>query len=174
VGDAEELPFPDDSFDVVATVFGAIFAPRHERAAAEMLRVAKPGGTVAVTAWTPDGANGQMFKTLAGYMPPPPPEIQSPTLWGDEEHVRGLFPGAEVEFLHEANPYEFESLAAWIEYIETTLGPVVLAKAALEAQGRWDEARADLERVFTQFTEADDGTMRGSADYLVTLVRKPS
>ena len=75
-GDAEELPFESDSFDRVTSCFGVIFAPRHEHAASELARVARPGATVAFTAWTPEGLNGQMFRTIGSYMPPPPPQVR--------------------------------------------------------------------------------------------------
>ena len=89
-GDAEELPFESDSFDRVTSCFGVMFAPRHEQAASELARVARPGATIAVTAWTPEGLNGQMFKTVGSYMPAPPPELKPPVMWGEEEHVRSL------------------------------------------------------------------------------------
>src|SRR3954451_4080731 len=85
-GDAQELPYATERFDRVTSVFGAMFAPDQERTAAELLRVAKPGGTIAVGAWTPDGLNGQMFTTMGRHQPPPP-GFQPPTLWGSEEHV---------------------------------------------------------------------------------------
>ena len=99
-GDAEELPYPDDSFDRVLSTFGTMFAPRHERAAAELVRVTRPGGTIAVAAWTPEGGNGQMFKTVGSHMPPPPPDLKPPTLWGTEQHMRELFEphGVELDF----------------------------------------------------------------------------
>lgn len=80
-GDAEALPFPDDAFDAVTSVFGAMFAPNHERAAAELLRVSRPGGTVALANWTPDGFIGELFRTTAAHVPPPA-GVQSPLLWG--------------------------------------------------------------------------------------------
>ncbi len=99
-GDAEELPYPDGSFDRVLSAFGTMFAPRQEQAAAELVRVCRPGGTIAVAAWTPEGGNGQMFRTVSSHMPPPPPEVKPPTLWGAESHMRSLFEphGVELEF----------------------------------------------------------------------------
>lgn len=171
-GDAESLPFEDDSFDRVTSIFGAMFAPRHQRAADELARVTRPGGVFAVTAWTPEGLNGQMFKTLGQHMPAPPEGIVPPVMWGDEEHVRGLFaaPGLEVSCEKRMARFEFESAERWIEYLEENLGPVVMAKAVLEPQGRWEAARADLAALEEQTNEADDGSMKAQAEYLLTKV----
>jgi len=96
-GDAEELPFPDASFDAVISVFGSMFAPDHARAAAELLRVCRPGGTIALASWTPDGFIGELFRTVSRHMPPPA-GLQSPMLWGTEDHLHGLF-GDQIESL---------------------------------------------------------------------------
>ena len=88
--DAEELPFEDGRFDAVLSTFGVMFAPRHEVAAAELVRVCKPGGTIGICAWTPTGAVGQMFETLGGHLPPPPEFAGVPVQWGEEAHVREL------------------------------------------------------------------------------------
>jgi hypothetical protein len=112
---------------------------------------------------------------MGGYLPPPPAEIQSsPVQWGDEDHVRGLFPDADIEFRREAALFEAESPEAWLEYTERVLGPIVLAKALLESQGKWDEARQGLVALYQGFNQATDGSMSVAADYLVTLARKPS
>src|SRR5579884_875111 len=97
-GDAEELPFEDASFDRVTSCFGVMFAPRQQIAAAELLRVARPGGEVVVAAWTPESIVGRLFGVTASYMPPPPEGFQPPVMWGEEQHVRGLLAadGAEV------------------------------------------------------------------------------
>src|SRR5262247_1045481 len=88
-GDAEELPFPDASFDAVISVFGSMFAPDHEQAAAELARVCRPGGTIALASWTPNGFIGQLFRTVSKHMPPPA-GLQSPMLWGTEDHLEEL------------------------------------------------------------------------------------
>src|SRR5262249_18071232 len=97
VGDAERLPYEDDSFNKVTSIFGVMFAPRQEAAAAELVRVARPGAVIGVAAWTPTGSVGQMFKTIAQHMPPPPEEFVPAVMWGDEDHVRGLFAGSDVQ-----------------------------------------------------------------------------
>ena len=89
-GDAEALPYDDGSFDVVVSCVGVMFAPHHERAAAELLRVTRPGGRIGLLSWTPAGFIGRMFATMKPYAPPPPPGAQPPPLWGDEAHVRDL------------------------------------------------------------------------------------
>src|SRR5262249_27659445 len=88
-GDAEELPFPSESFDAVLSIFGSMFAPDHRRTADELVRVARRGGTVALASWTPDGFVGAMFETVAAHVPPPA-GLASPMLWGTEEHLAEL------------------------------------------------------------------------------------
>jgi SAM-dependent methyltransferase len=174
-GDAEELPFDSDSFDCVTSCFGVMFAPRQELAAGELARVARPGGTLLVTAWTPQGLNGQMFKTVGSYMPAPPPELKPPVMWGDEEHVRTLFAptGAELVFEHHMVTFEHDSAESWLEYNERVLGPTIMAKAALEPQGKWAALREDLIGLYTDGNEAEDGTFRARAEYLLTVARMP-
>lgn len=175
-GDAEDLPFDDDSFDKVVSVFGAMFAPRHQRAADEIVRVTKPGGRFAVTAWTPEGLNGQMFITTGSHMPAQPPEFQPPVLWGTEDHVRSLFEGsgAELEFERAAVKLEFDNIDEWLEIGETKLGPIIMAKAALEPHGKYDALREDLLSLYERFNTADDGTLRCEAEYLITSGTLPS
>ncbi|MEI5007317.1 class I SAM-dependent methyltransferase [Streptomyces sp. PmtA] len=88
--DAEALPFDDGAFDTVMSCVGVMFAPHHQAAADEMLRVCRPGGTIGLLNWTPEGFIGRMFATMKPYAPPPPPGAQPPPLWGDEDHVRAL------------------------------------------------------------------------------------
>jgi SAM-dependent methyltransferase len=171
-GDAESLPFDDNSFDRVSSVFGVMFAPRHEQAAGELVRVTRSGGRIAVAAWTPEGLNGQMFKTIGAHMPPPPPELKPPVLWGTEQHVQGLFadPRLTVSFERHAIPVAWDSIDGWIDHCEVNLGPTVLAKRALEPQDRWEAARADLAALYERFNEADDGSLNAPAEYLVSVI----
>lgn len=106
-GDAEKLPDPDASFDAVISMFGVMFAPRPELAVAEMLRVCRPGGTIALANWTPGGFVGQMFKTIAGHVPPPA-GLPSPLLWGDEATVRARLGDACSELLTRPRKIQFE------------------------------------------------------------------
>jgi SAM-dependent methyltransferase len=174
-GDAEELSFPDDSFDRVLSVFGTMFAPRHDRAAAELARVCRPGGTIAVAAWTPEGGNGQMFKTITAHMPPPPPELQPPVLWGTEQHMRELLEphGAELRCERDHVVFEADSPEEWLEYNERVLGPMVMARAALEPQGKWEALHEDLLALYRRWNQNDDGTFRAEGEYLVTIARLP-
>ena len=132
-GDAEALPFGDASFDAVTSVFGSMFAPDHSQAAAELLRVTRSGGTIALASWTPDGFIGELFRTTAAHVPPPA-GLQSPLLWGTEEHLRGLF-GDGVESLAVAErtfTWRFTSAEAFVAFFRRWYGPTVKAFAALE------------------------------------------
>jgi ubiquinone/menaquinone biosynthesis C-methylase UbiE len=175
-GDAENLPFDDDSFDRVTSVFGAMFAPDHGRAAAELVRVCRPGGTVGFCAWTPQGMNGRMFATVGSHMPPPPEGFQPPILWGEENHVRDLLAplGVEPAFERLTVAFEADSVEEWLATSERDLGPMVMAKAALEPEGKWEALRGDLASLYESHNEATDGSMRAQAEYLMTTVRVPA
>lgn len=160
-GDAEALPVEDASFDVVVSVFGCMFAPRHRVAAAELARVLRPGGRLAVCAWTPDGAMGEFFRTLGGHLPPPPDFVQPPLLWGSEDHVSDLFAdtGVDVEFTRELVEFPRLSIDEEIEFATSKFGPLILARRMLEPQGRWPELVDDLRRLLAN---------PRPAEYLVT------
>ncbi|HEY7890662.1 MAG TPA: methyltransferase domain-containing protein [Solirubrobacteraceae bacterium] len=175
-GDAEALPFGDGSFDRVSSCFGVIFAPHHEQAARELLRVTRPGGMIAVTAWTPDGLIGRMFALNSSFMPPPPPEFQSPVKWGEEEHVRALLgtPGGELCIERREVVFEHDSAEAIVEEDERLLGPAMIAKAMLEPQGRYEEARSQLLELYGSVNESHDGRFRARAEYLLSIARLPA
>jgi SAM-dependent methyltransferase len=170
-GDAEDLPFAADSFDRVTSCFGVIFAPRHEVAAAELVRVARPGGRIVVTAWTPDGFVGANFRIAASYLPPPPEGLKPPMLWGTEDHVRELFApsGVQLSFERRSVTFAADSMERWFEDDERMLGPALMAKAALEPQGRYEDFRRDMLALYADFNQAEDGTFRIEAEYLVTV-----
>lgn len=174
-GDAEALPFESDSFDRVTSCFGVIFAPRHEQAASELARVARPGATVAFTAWTPEGLNGQMFKTIGSYMPPPPPEVGSPLRWGEEDYVRSLLDetGAALSFERRTITFTHDSPESWLQYNERVLGPTIMTKAALEPQGRWEPCREELIALYDEHNEAGADGFSASAEYLLTVAQMP-
>jgi len=174
-GDAEELPFEQNSFDRVTSCFGVMFAPRQPVAAAELVRVARPGATIGVAAWTPEGFVGASFKTSMGYMPPMPAELKPAVMWGNEQHVRSLFAdsGAEVSCERRTVTFSGPNAEAWFADDERMLGPAVMAKAALEPQGRYDELRQDMLKLYGDFNEADDGSFRVQSEYLLTLVQLP-
>jgi SAM-dependent methyltransferase len=173
-GDAEELPFADESFDRVTSCFGVMFAPRQSVAAGELMRVLAPGGDIVVTAWTPTGFVGRNFRAAAPYMPPPPPDFTPPVMWGDAEHVRSIFKdtGATLEFELRTVTFTGESPERWLEDDERMLGPAVMAKAALEAQGRYEPLREDLMALYEECNEAEDGSFRVESEYLVTVAHK--
>jgi ubiquinone/menaquinone biosynthesis C-methylase UbiE len=165
-GDAEAIPFEPDSFDVVVSTFGCMFAPRQAVAAAEIVRVLRPGGRLAITAWTPGGAMGEFFKTIGSYLPPPPPGVQPPLLWGSEAHVRTLFDGSGVELEFErltVPAAEFATTEEAIEFMTSKFGPLIMARRMLEPAGRWPALLDDL-RSFHERGEP--------GEYLLTLGRK--
>ena len=175
-GDAEQLPFEDASFDVVLSTFGCMFAPRHDVAAAEIARVLRPGGRIGICSWTPDGSIGEFFKTIAAHMPPPPEGFQPPPMWGTEDHVRELFAGTgvEPEFQREAVTQSFESPEHALEMFETKFGPVVMAKAALEPQGKWQALADELLAYYREHGEAHEGGIATRPEYLVVTGGKPA
>ena len=158
-GDVEALPFEDDSFDVVLSSFGCMFAPRHAVAAAELARVLRPGGRLGICAFTDRGAGGDFFRMLGGHLPAPPPFAQNPLAWGDEAHVRELFGGLDLVFEHASYVERFASLDQAVELYTTAFGPVAMLGGAALA----GELRALFER------HAVDGGTAVPYDYLVTL-----
>jgi SAM-dependent methyltransferase len=175
-GDAEELPFDADSFDSVTSCFGVMFAPRQRVAAEELVRVTRPGGTIVVAAWTPGGFVGRNFRISASYMPTPPPELRPPVMWGEEDHVRSLFADTGVQLAFETRTVTFKgaSPAAFQAEDEDKLGPAVMAKAALEPQGRWEDLKGEMLAMIEASNEADDGSFRTEAEYLVTVAALPA
>ena len=174
--DAEDLPFADGEFDVVTSSLGAIFAPTHQRATDELLRVCRPGGTIAMLNFTPDGLAADFFGTLGPYMAPPPPGALPPLLWGSEDHVRGLF-GDRIASLKMTRDTYTERAASPSKYVELfmqTFGPVVAIRAGLENE---PERAAAFDRDFLDFaTRADTSEPGGPAEYryeyLLVIARK--
>ncbi|MET9391520.1 methyltransferase domain-containing protein [Streptomyces sp. NPDC006624] len=126
--DAEALPFGDAEFDTVLSCVGVMFAPHHRRAADELVRVCRPGGTVGLLNWTPQGFIGRMFATMKPYAPPPPPGAQPPPLWGDEEHVRALLGDRVTDVRAERRTVRvdrFESPEAFRDYFKERYGPTI-------------------------------------------------
>ncbi|MBC8145835.1 MAG: class I SAM-dependent methyltransferase [bacterium] len=172
-GDAEDLPYPDASFDLVVSMYGAMFAPRPERAASELLRVCRPGGTIALASWTPGGFVGQVFKMIAGYIPPTP-GVQSPVLWGDEEIVRERL-GDGVSDLEMAKVkvdirYPFDPRGA-VDFQRTYFGPTIRAFAALPEDERpaFDDQMVNM---FSQNNRATDGTTDVESEYLEVVAKR--
>ncbi|MEW6581624.1 MAG: class I SAM-dependent methyltransferase [Actinomycetota bacterium] len=169
-GDVEDIPFPDATFDAVVSVYGSMFAPDHRRAAAEIVRVCRPGGRVALASWTPTGFVGQMFATLTRHVPPPP-GLASPMLWGTEEHLAGLF-GGTVDWAHHRRPhftFRFTSPEEYVSYFAAHFGPTMTALAAL-GEGRGAELAADLTALARRFDRlGEDGAVAIPAEYLESV-----
>jgi ubiquinone/menaquinone biosynthesis C-methylase UbiE len=171
VADAEALPYPAASFDVVLSTFGVMFAPDHTQSAAEMMRVCRPGGRIGLASWTPQGFLGQLFRVVAKYVPPPP-GIQSPLLWGTDAHVRELFTGAAaIEQTERHFAFRYRSPEHWVEVFRTFYGPVHKAFTALDAAG---QAALDADLI-ALLRSADRGGADGlvvPAEYLETVITR--
>ena len=173
-GDAEQLPFDDESFDRVLSTFGVQFAPRHEIVAEELARVCRPGGRIGLVNWTPQGQIGELFKIMGSYLPAPPDSASPPPLWGSEEHVRELFAGTgvELEFTRGLNPWHFDSAEHYVVFMETHYGPTLKARERLTAEGRWEDCRRELLAMAERRNEATDGGLLMGAEYLVVVGHK--
>ena len=170
--DAENLPFPDASFDYVMSAIGVMFTADHQRAARELLRVCKPGGKVAVANWTPTGFVGQMLKTVGRYAPPPP-GAQPPTRWGDEAAMRDLLAdgSSEVSFSTHNAPQRFLAPEHFADFFIAEYGPTL--KAA-EAQTDEDRAafRDDLIAIAAESNQSTDGWLLCDWEYLVAVATR--
>lgn len=173
-GDAQQLPFEDASFDRVISTFGAMFAPDHTRAAAELVRVCRSGGRVAMTTWTNDGFAGELFELTGSYMLPPPPGVEPPPLWGVEEHVAEVFGAAGVSpsLTRETVDFDFPSVEDAVQCYAEDFGPFVVARGVLEPQGRWDDFIGAFRDLVLRFNSAGDGTARIRSEYLVITVER--
>jgi SAM-dependent methyltransferase len=156
-GDAAEMQLESQSFDAVVSVFGVQFAPRQADCAAEIARVLRPGGRIALINWTPSGMIGQVLKTIGGHLPKPPDFVQPPPLWGVPEHVAALFEGTGVETEGELSSAHFEqdSAAGWVDYMAEAYGPMLVARGKLA--GAWDGVRGELIEVCERFNTSADG-----------------
>jgi len=170
--DAEALPFPDSSFDVVVSTFGVMFTPDQDKAAAEMLRVVKPGGKIGLANWTPDGFIGQLFKTIGKHVPPAP-GLRSPAQWGTKSRIEELFSNGASLIRTETKLYNFRyrSPDHWLQVFRTYYGPVLKAFAALPPDGQ-QALEADLRALMAHFNRADGGTLVIPSEYLQVIVRR--
>lgn len=166
-GDAEDLPFQDGEFDVVTTMFGAMFAPRPERTAAELLRVCKSGGVVAMANWTPEGFIGKNFRLTSKFVPPPP-GIQPPILWGDEKVVRERFAHGVAKLTIERHNVNFKYpfppdkvVALFREYF----GPTKTAFARLDSAGQ-SQLTGELVSLWKEHNLSTDGGTQIEGEYL--------
>jgi len=172
VGDAEALPFADDSFDFVLSAIGVMFTADHDRAGAELVRSCRPGGRIGLASWTPDGFVGQLLKTVGKHVPPPP-AAQPPTRWGTEVAVAELL-GDRV---HQVASYtatvtqRFPSPEAFTDFFLTHYGPTHTAAARLDDAGR-AALGDDMTRLAAEANRAGDGTFVSDWDYLVATAEK--
>ncbi|MGW0477003.1 class I SAM-dependent methyltransferase [Streptomyces coeruleorubidus] len=151
--DAEALPFGDAEFDTVLSCVGVMFAPHHRQAADELVRVCRPGGTIGLLSWTPQGFIGRMFATMKPYAPPPPPGAQPPPLWGDEDHVRALLGDRVTDVRAERRTVRvdrFETPEAFRDYFKERYGPTITVYKNIaddpERTAALDRDLADLAR----------------------------
>jgi ubiquinone/menaquinone biosynthesis C-methylase UbiE len=167
IGDVEAMPYPDASFDMVITMFGAMFAPRPEVTAGELVRVCRPGGLVAMANWTPEGFIGQMFKLMGKHVKPPA-GMPSPLLWGDEDTVGQRFSQgvADLKMLRQIITFEMPfSPADVVEMFRKFYGPTQKAFDSLDADAQ-TALRRDLEQLWSDNNSAEDGTTRVLSEYL--------
>jgi len=165
VGDAQAMPFEDESFDRVISIFGHMFAPDHTAAANELKRVCRPGGRIAIACWTPEGTLGQMFKRMSTLNPPPPEGFQPPVLWGTEEHVRELL-GDGARFERDDVEWVHESAEAYARFMEDSFPPLLAARKAVGDERVHEVYLGFLEEV----NEATDGGFRFRGEYLLSVV----
>jgi SAM-dependent methyltransferase len=174
-GDAEALAFEGGSFDTIITMFGAMFAPRPEKVAAELIRVCHSGGRIVMANWTPQGFIGQMFKRTGAHVPPPP-AMPSPILWGDEEKVRERLKDgiADFQINRQLMIFNFSfSPAEVVEHFRKFYGPTQKAFDALESdQDKQTALRRDLENLWTENNLKSDGTTRIEGEYLEVVARR--
>jgi ubiquinone/menaquinone biosynthesis C-methylase UbiE len=169
-GDAEALPFADDQFDVVTSVFGSMFAPNQEQAAAELARVTRPGGRIGIVAHTPDGFIGQLFKTIARHVPPPA-GVRSPIQWGTADRLAELFGSAVADLRAEKRHYVFRARSpqAYVDYWRRYYGPTLKAFEAVGEAGTV-ALENDLLELIAHFNRATDGTMAVPSEYLEAVI----
>ena len=174
-GDAEALPFTDAEFDIVLSCVGVMFAPHHQASADELVRVCRPGGTIGLLSWTPQGFIGQMFATMKPYVAPPPPGAQPPPLWGDEAHVRALLGDQVTEITTRRETVRVDRFATpeqFRDYFKARYGPTIAAYRGIadepERIASLDQELAELAR-----RQSDrDGAM--DWEYLLVTARKNS
>ena len=167
--DAEALPYPDASFDVVLSTFGIMFAPNHETSSGEAMRVCRPGGRIGLASWTPEGFLGDMFRTMAAHVPPPA-GVRSPLLWGTKAHLETLFAGAH-SLTHTVRQFNFRyrSTAHMLDVFRSFYGPTFQAFKALDAE-RQAALEADLLALFERGNRGGGAGLVIPADYLETVV----
>ena len=173
--DAERLPFEDESFDVVMSAIGSMFAPHHQLVADELVRVCRPGGTIGLLSWTPEGMIGSLFRTMGPFAPPPPPGAQPPPLWGSEQHVRELL-GDRVELTAVERDVldvtAFEYPHDYAEHFKARYGPTIAARANAAKDGREGEFDAALDAFCDDWNRGTQDRARFEMEYLLTVATR--
>jgi SAM-dependent methyltransferase len=170
-GDAEDLPFPDASFDAVLSIYGVMFAPDHQKAASELARVCRPGGRIALASWTPDGFIGETFRVFSRYLPPAP-GLQPPVRWGDETYLGSLFGNiaASVTGHRRTAVFRFRSAEENVDFFRAYYGPTLRAFEFLDPPGR-ESLRNDLLALARRYDRnGGTGPIAITADYLETVI----
>ena len=170
--DAENLPFPDASFDAVMSPFGVMFTPNQDKAAAELAHVCKPGGSIGLANWTPESFIGQLFKTIGNYIPPAP-GVKSPALWGTKARLEELFGKTAQEIRAESREFVFRyrSPAHWIEVFRTYYGPMNKTFGALDAQ-KQTAFTQDLLALMESRNRSGDRTLVLPSEYLEVVIER--
>ena len=169
-GDAEHLHFPDEHFDLVMSMFGAMFAPDPDRVASELARVCRHGGRIAMANWTPEGFTGKMLRLTSRHVPPPV-ELPAPTLWGDEAvaRLRLSANGVEVKSTRRKIVFDYPfSPREVVQFFREYFGPTKVAFSRLDAAAQ-DEYRDDLEKLWSEYNQANDGTTLIQNEYLEVI-----
>jgi SAM-dependent methyltransferase len=170
--DAERLPFDDESFDVVMSSIGVMFAPHHQLAADELVRVCKPGGTIGLLSWTPEGMLGALFRTIGPFAPAPPPGASSPPLWGSEAHLGELL-GDRVEQTSVSRGVldvtAFERAHDYGEHFKAFYGPTIAAQKNARAHGREAEFESALDAFCDEWNRGTAERARFEMEYLLTV-----
>jgi SAM-dependent methyltransferase len=170
--DAEDLPFEDESFDLVMSAIGVMFAPHHQASADELVRVCRPGGTIALLSWTPEGMLGDLFRTMKPFAPPPPPGAQPPPLWGSEEHLAAIF-GNRVDFhTLQRDTLEITAFAQprdYGEHFKAYYGPTIAARANATTDGREGEFDEALDQFCDKWNLGTPGHGRFEKEYLLSV-----
>jgi SAM-dependent methyltransferase len=171
-GDAENLPFEDASFDVVLSTLGVMFAPNQDKAAQELLRVVKPGGTIGMVNWAPDSYIGELFKTIGKYVPPPP-GIKPPFRWGTEEGLDELLNSGigSLQTRRRTHVWRFPSARHHVEFMREYYGPLNKAFGALDEAGQ-EALEGDLISLAERYDRSEDVTVVLHADYLEVVATR--
>jgi ubiquinone/menaquinone biosynthesis C-methylase UbiE len=170
--DAENLPFPDASFDAVMSTFGVMFTPDQDKAASELARACKPGGKIGLANWTPESFIGQLFKTIGKYIPPAP-GVKSPALWGTRARIEELFgrTAAEIRTTSRQFTFRYRSPEHWIEVFRIYYGPMHKTFGALDATRQADFTR-DLLALMERGNRSGDGTLVLPSEYLEVVIER--